>query len=55
MDSISGECAFAAWFYVIGNIAVNIMLSNENRKRHGLINSWHPNTVTKQIKLASYH
>jgi hypothetical protein len=52
--TLNGKCAFAAWFYVVGNIAVNIMYSNENIKRQGLINSWHPTTVTKQIKFATY-
>lgn len=52
--SLKGKCSFATWFYVVGNVAVNIMYSNENIKRQGLINSWHPSTVTKQIKVATY-
>lgn len=52
--SINGKCVFAAWMYTIGSITVNIMYAEPNERRKGLKNSWHPNTVTKRMKLAKF-
>ncbi|MEE8057611.1 MAG: hypothetical protein V3T17_07230 [Pseudomonadales bacterium] len=52
--SIDGCCVFATWFYVIGEIAVNVMFAEPSENRQGLINSWHPSTVIKRMKLAEY-
>lgn len=52
--NLSGKCAFATWFYIIGNIAVNVMYAEPNEKRKGLINSWHPTKQTKRLCLSEF-
>ena len=47
--NIGGRCAFATWFYVIGEIAVNVMYAEPNEKRQGLINAWHPAVFVKEV------
>lgn len=52
--SIQGKCVFAAWMYTIGSITINIMYAEPHERRKGLKNSWHPNSVTKRMKLVKY-
>lgn len=53
-DKINGRCKYAVWFYVIGRIAVHIVYAEPNEKRKGLQNTWHPDNLSKRIKLAKY-
>ncbi len=50
-ENLGGKCAYATWFYVIGDIAVNVMYAIPGERRLGLVDSWHPSTVTKRIKI----
>jgi hypothetical protein len=46
-----GECVYATWFYIIDTILVKITYAREYESRKGLIYSWHPTTITKQIHI----
>ena len=49
-----GRCKFATWFYVVGRIAAQIIYAEPNERRRGLQNTWHPDTVSKRIRLAKF-
>lgn len=50
--NIDGRCVYATWFYLVGPIAVNVMCAEPSEKRKGLINSWHPSTLSKCVRVA---
>ncbi len=52
--NISKRCVYAVWFYVVGPIAVQVVYAEPSEKRKGLQNTWHPDTVTKRVKLAKF-
>ena len=51
--NIKDRCAFATWFYVVGNIAVNVMFAVPGEQRQGLRCSWHPSNMSKRVKIGS--
>ncbi len=50
-DNIAGRCAYAAWFYIVGTVAVNVMYAEPNEHRKGLVNSWNPKRITKRLRI----
>lgn len=54
MASLNGKPAFATWFYVVGSIAANVMYSESTERRQGLVDSWHPSTISKKVVLRGY-
>lgn len=52
--SFNGKSVFATWFYVVGNIAVNIMYAEPTEQRLGLVGAWHPSTISKRLTLVGY-
>ena len=51
VDIFGGNCVFAAWFYGITPLTVNIMYSAPGQKRKGLIGAWHPTSIQKRIRV----
>jgi len=37
---LKDKCAFATWFYEVGNLSVNVMYAIEGEKRDGLLKAW---------------
>jgi len=52
--SLKGKIAFATWFYVVGSLAVNVMYALPSEKRHGIDKAWHPDSITKKLRLVQY-
>jgi hypothetical protein len=48
------ECAFATWFYEVGNLSVNIMYAMSGENREGLVDAWHPRLGCKRIKMKNF-
>jgi len=48
----NGRCVFATYFYIIGNIAINVMYSEPGQHRRGLVRAWHPRIVKKLMHAA---
>lgn len=50
------ETVFASWFYVVGDIAVDVIYSAQNEYMHVVRNSWHPSQSGKILRFtASAH
>ena len=49
-----GSCAFAAWFYYIGDVAVNVMFAADGEDRQGLVGAWHPRSGTSRLEIADF-
>lgn len=49
---LHGRVAFASWFYEVGPLSVNVMYAEPNEHRKGLVNAWHPSSITKLIRIA---
>lgn len=45
-----GSCAFASWFYEIGELAINIMFAIDGEERQGLVGAWHPKFGTNKLR-----
>lgn len=53
-ESLQGTVAFATWSYFLGSLHVTIMYATPEERRFGLIDSWHPATVTKLVRIKKY-
>ena len=51
---LDGKCAFATWFYQVGNLSVNLMYAVPGEKREGLVDAWHPRFGCKRIKMKDF-
>jgi hypothetical protein len=47
------DCAFATWFYSVGDLAVNVMYALPGERRNGLRDAWHPR-MTSRLLLADF-
>jgi hypothetical protein len=54
IEMLGKECAFATWFYEVGNLSVNVMYAIEGEKRQGLIHAWHPRFGHKRLVMANF-
>lgn len=52
INNLNGKCAFATWFYIVGSVLVNVVYAEPNERRQGLIDAWHPSTISNSIILA---
>ncbi|MBI5784829.1 MAG: hypothetical protein HZA64_05155 [Rhodocyclales bacterium] len=48
---LAGRVAYASWFYVVDQVAVNVMYSEPGEHRKGLIHAWHPSSVGKRVRI----
>lgn len=53
-DTLHGRVVFAVWLYVLDSFAVRVMYSEPDQKREGLIDAWHPSTITKCIRVTTF-
>lgn len=49
---LNGHVAYAAWFYLVGPIAVNVIYSLPGEHRVGLARSWHPSSSERRIVIS---
>jgi len=49
-----GTCAFATWFYDLGNLWVNVMFAADGERRDGLVGAWHPSCGTSKLVIADF-
>lgn len=49
---VNGQVAYAAWFYHVGPIAVNVIYSLPGEQRVGLTRSWHPSFSERRIVIS---
>lgn len=45
---------FASWMYIVDNIGVKVIYADKYKDSDVMKNTWHPSTVTKQLKLKSF-
>lgn len=48
---LQGAIRFASWHYYLGRLSANVMYADPRERRHGLVDSWHPSTVSKLIHI----
>lgn len=48
---LNGKVAFAAWLYIVDRVAVNVIYALPLERRKALVNSWHPETVGKCVRI----
>ena len=48
---LAGRIVYASWFYVVDNVAVNIMYAEPSEHRKGLAHAWHPSSVGKRVRI----
>ena len=51
---LGGKCAFATWFYEVGNLSVNLIYALPGERRQGLVDAWHPRLGCKRIKMKDF-
>ncbi|MCY0853093.1 hypothetical protein [Cupriavidus sp. D39] len=53
-DEEAGRCVFAASFYHVGDVAVNILYAEPGQRRFGLSQAWHPDSTGRLLRLANF-
>jgi hypothetical protein len=48
------QCAFATWFYEVGNLSVNVMYAIDGEKGQGLVQAWHPRSGRNRLVMANF-
>jgi hypothetical protein len=48
---LAGRVAYASWFYVVDQVAVNVMYAEPGEHRKGLVHAWHPSSVGKHVRI----
>jgi hypothetical protein len=51
---LDGLCAFATWFYHVGNLWVNVMYAIDGERRDGLTHAWNPRFGSKRILMKDF-
>lgn len=46
---LHGQTVYAGWFYIVDRLAVNVMYSEPEEHRMGLVQAWHPSTIGKRV------
>jgi hypothetical protein len=50
----NGVPVFASWFYIVGNVAVDVIYSTEPQFMQVIRDFWHPQTSTKTLRLSNF-
>ena len=50
-----GRIGYAIWFYVVDRIAVNLIYAEPMERRSALVQSWHPSSINKRIRIFAYY
>lgn len=50
-DLLNGKVIYAAWYYILDKFDVNIIYAEPTEYRKGLINTWHPFSISKKLKI----
>jgi hypothetical protein len=48
------ESVFASWIYVVDKIVVNVIYADKYKNPNVMKNTWHPDSITKILKLKKY-
>ena len=54
IKNADGSCAFATWFYYVGNLAVQVMYAVDGEERQGLLGAWHPRLGTNKLEYSEF-
>ena len=46
-----GEVRYATWLYDVGLLSAHVMYSHPNEHRKGVVGSWHPDRISKLLKI----
>lgn len=52
--NVGQKSVFASWMYVVDKIAVNVIYADEYKNPNVMKNTWHPDAITKILKLKKY-
>jgi hypothetical protein len=48
---LNGRIVYAVWYYFLDNLSVRVMYSEPGERRQGLVDSWHPGSIQKCLKV----
>lgn len=51
---LNQRIVYAGWFYIINQIAINIIYSEPAKNPKVLRHSWHPSTVGKRVRIVDF-
>ena len=49
--SLGGRIRMAVWFYFLDKFVIRIIYAETGERRQGVVESWHPKTVSKIIRV----
>lgn len=52
--NVGEESVFASWMYIVDKIAVNVIYADKYKNPNVMKNTWHPDAITKILKLKKY-
>ena len=51
---LNGRIVYATWQYILDRFSVRVMYADPTEHRKGLIDSWHPSTIRKCLRISSF-
>lgn len=51
---LDGRLVYATWLYILDRFSIRVMYAEPTEHRRGLIDSWHPSTIKKCIRVSSF-
>ena len=51
---LNGCIAYATWQYILDRFSIRVMYAEPTEHRKGLIDSWHPSTIRKCLRVSSF-
>jgi hypothetical protein len=51
---LNGQVVYATWMYILDRFSIRIMYAEPGEHRRGLVNSWHPSSPAKYIRVSKF-
>lgn len=51
---IDGKIVYATWLYILDKFSIRVMYAEPTERRKGLIDSWHPSTIHKLLRVSGF-
>ncbi len=51
---LNGRVVYATWQYILDRFTIRVMYAERTEHREGLIDSWHPSSIKKCIRVSSF-
>lgn len=52
LTQTNGRTTYATWLLILDRFSIRVIYAEAGESRKGLVDSWHPSTISKQLKVS---